>query len=75
LADLQQVAITQINATVDPEFLPVADAFAATFAAQSKLGAADAVYVGGRAAVDLVVGVADKATGMVGRPVRCAYVR
>jgi CubicO group peptidase (beta-lactamase class C family) len=55
--------MTAINGTVDPDFLPVADAFAANFVAQAELGAAVAVYVGDRKAVDLWAGVADRATG------------
>jgi CubicO group peptidase (beta-lactamase class C family) len=56
--------MTAINGTVDPGFRPVADAFAASFAAEAELGAAVAVYVGGRRVVDLWAGVADASTGM-----------
>jgi CubicO group peptidase (beta-lactamase class C family) len=57
--------MTPIHGTVDPDFLPVAEAFAANFVAQPELGAAVAVYVGGRKTVDLWAGIADRSTGML----------
>ncbi|HEX3721882.1 MAG TPA: serine hydrolase domain-containing protein, partial [Nitrolancea sp.] len=59
--------MTAIHGTVDPDFLPVAEAFAANFAAQPEPGAAVAVYVGGRKAVDLWAGIADRSAGMLWR--------
>ncbi|GAA1558932.1 serine hydrolase domain-containing protein [Kribbella lupini] len=47
----------------DERFGPVADAFARNFDDFPELGAAVAVYAGGRKVVDLTGGIADEATG------------
>jgi CubicO group peptidase (beta-lactamase class C family) len=57
--------MTAINGTVEPDFRPVADAFARNFAAKTEIGAAVAVYLDGRKVVDLWAGVADRSTGML----------
>ena len=53
----------EIGGTAEPGFEGVAAAFRANFAEHGEIGAATAVYVGGRKVVDLWGGVADRATG------------
>ena len=55
--------MTEIGGAVEPGFEGVAAAFAANFTAHDEVGAAAAVYVGGRKVVDLWGGIADVATG------------
>ncbi len=55
--------MTDIGGSVDAGFEGVADAFRSNFAEHGEVGAATAVYVGGRKVVDLWGGVADRATG------------
>ncbi|MDP1818363.1 MAG: serine hydrolase domain-containing protein [Acidimicrobiales bacterium] len=55
--------MTEIGGSVDVGFQAVADAFEQNFADHGEIGAAAAVYVGGRKVVDLWGGVADRATG------------
>lgn len=55
--------MTEIAGTVEPGFEGVADAFARNFAEHGEVGAATAVYVGGRKVVDLWGGVADREQG------------
>jgi CubicO group peptidase (beta-lactamase class C family) len=52
-----------VDGWTDPAFGEVRDLFAATFADGRNLGAAVAVYVDGRAVVDLWGGLADERTG------------
>ena len=52
--------MTEIAGTVEPGFEGVADAFARNFSEHGEVGAATAVYVGGRKVVDLWGGVADR---------------
>jgi CubicO group peptidase (beta-lactamase class C family) len=55
--------VTDIGGAVEPGFEGVAEAFATNFAQHEDVGAATAVYVGGRKVVDLWGGSADRATG------------
>lgn len=55
--------MTEIAGTVEPGFEGVAEAFERNFAEHGEVGAATAVYVGGRKVVDLWGGVADRETG------------
>lgn len=55
--------VSELGGSVEPGFEKVADAFAANFAEHGEVGAATAVYVGGRKVVDLWGGVADRDTG------------
>ena len=59
--------VAELGGFAEPGFGPVADALASTFD-QGDLGAGCALYVDGRAVVDLWGGVADKATGRVVGP-------
>jgi CubicO group peptidase (beta-lactamase class C family) len=59
----EEVAVTEIEGSVEPGFEAVADAFRANFADHGELGAATSMYVGGRKVVDLWGGVADQRTG------------
>ncbi|MFF0487884.1 serine hydrolase domain-containing protein [Nocardia sp. NPDC004068] len=54
-----------VNGWVDPAFRAVREVFAADFADGRDLGASVAVFVNGRAVVDLWGGVADERTGRV----------
>lgn len=53
----------ELHGHVDEGFGRVADAFAANFDDHGEVGAAFALYVGGRRAVDVWAGTADPATG------------
>ncbi|WP_433131430.1 serine hydrolase domain-containing protein [Micromonospora sp. CA-240977] len=53
----------QIHGEVDSRFGRVADVFRDNFATRGEVGAAVAVYVGGRKVVDLYGGIADTRTG------------
>ena len=55
--------MTDIGGSVEPGFEGVREAFAQNFVEHGDIGAATAVYVGGRKVVDLWGGVADVATG------------
>ena len=55
--------MTEIGGAVEPGFEAVADAFRANFEQHGEVGAATAVYVGGRKVVDLWGGVADVDAG------------
>lgn len=55
--------MTEIGGAVEPGFEGVAEAFRANFAEHGEVGAAAAVYVGGRKVVDLWGGVADAEAG------------
>ena len=55
--------MVEINGVVEDGFGPVADAFARNFEDFPEVGAAFALYVGGRLCVDVHAGIADKATG------------
>ncbi|WP_395111350.1 serine hydrolase domain-containing protein [Actinomadura sp. SCN-SB] len=55
--------MTTVEGTCDPAFSGVRDVFERNFAEGRELGAAVAVYVGGRKVVDLWGGVADHRTG------------
>jgi CubicO group peptidase (beta-lactamase class C family) len=55
--------MTEIGGAVEPGFEGVAEAFAANFTEHGEVGAATAVYVGGRKVVDLWGGIADRAAG------------
>jgi CubicO group peptidase (beta-lactamase class C family) len=55
--------MTEIGGSVEPGFEGVADAFRANFERHGEVGAAAAVYVGGRKVVDLWGGVADREAG------------
>lgn len=55
--------MTDIGGGVEPGFEGVAEAFAGNFAEHGEVGAACAVYVGGRKVVDLWGGVADRDAG------------
>jgi len=55
------VSDVRIDGTVDPGWGAVADAFARNFTDHGDVGAACAVYVDGRAVVDLWGGLADRA--------------
>jgi CubicO group peptidase (beta-lactamase class C family) len=55
--------VTDIGGSVEPGFEGVADAFRNNFVDHREVGAATAIYVGGRKVVDLWGGVADVATG------------
>ena len=55
--------MTEIGGAVEPGFEGVADAFRANFEEHGEVGAAAAVYVGGRKVVDLWGGVADRDAG------------
>lgn len=57
------MSVTEIGGAVEPGFEAVAEAFAGNFAEHGEVGAACAVYVGGRKVVDLWGGVADRTTG------------
>ncbi|MDT7580246.1 MAG: hypothetical protein QOK35_1510, partial [Pseudonocardiales bacterium] len=61
-----------VEGTCDPAFAGVRDAFAANLADGADLGASVAVYVDGRAVVDLWGGVADERAGRAWeRDTRC----
>jgi CubicO group peptidase (beta-lactamase class C family) len=51
----------RLHGTCDPAFARVADAFAQNFSVEEEIGAATAVYVGGRKVVDLWGGYRDSA--------------
>jgi CubicO group peptidase (beta-lactamase class C family) len=53
----------EVDGIVDSAFALVADEFRANFVERGEIGAAVALYVGGRKVVDLWAGVADKTTG------------
>jgi CubicO group peptidase (beta-lactamase class C family) len=55
--------VTDIGGSVEPGFEPVLEAFRSNFEVHGDVGAATAVYVGGRKVVDLWGGVADRETG------------
>jgi len=55
--------VTEIGGDVEPGFEGVADAFRSNFVEHGDVGAATAVYVGGKKVVDLWGGTADVATG------------
>lgn len=55
--------MTEIGGVVEPGFEGVAEAFRANFEQHGEVGAATAVYVGGRKVVDLWGGVADREAG------------
>ncbi len=55
--------MTEIGGAVEPGFEGVAEAFARNFVDHGDIGAATAVYVGGRKVVDLWGGIADRDTG------------
>jgi CubicO group peptidase (beta-lactamase class C family) len=55
--------MTEIGGSVQPGFEGVATAFRANFEQHGEVGAATAVYVGGRKVVDLWGGIADVQTG------------
>jgi CubicO group peptidase (beta-lactamase class C family) len=55
--------VTEIGGTVEAGFEGVAEAFERNFADHGEVGAAAAVYVGGRKVVDLWGGIADRALG------------
>jgi CubicO group peptidase (beta-lactamase class C family) len=55
--------VTEIGGSVEPGFEGVAAAFASNFVEHGDIGAATAVYVGGRKVVDLWGGVADVDSG------------
>ena len=55
--------MTEIGGSVEPGFEGVAQAFERSFAEHGEVGAATAVYVGGRKVVDLWGGTADITTG------------
>ena len=55
--------MTDIGGSVEPGFEGVADAFRANFEEHGEVGAATAIYVGGKKVVDLWGGVADQDTG------------
>ena len=55
--------MTEIGGTVEPGFEGVAEAFSASFERHGEVGAAAAVYVGGRKVVDLWGGIADREAG------------
>lgn len=55
--------MTEIGGAVEPGFEGVAEAFATNFAEHGEVGAACAVYVGGRKVVDLWGGLADREAG------------
>jgi CubicO group peptidase (beta-lactamase class C family) len=55
--------MTTVEGTCDPAFSGVRDVFERNFAEGRELGAAVAVYAGGRKVVDLWGGVADRRTG------------
>jgi len=55
--------VTEIGGVVEPGFEGVAEAFRANFDQLGEVGAATAVYVGGRKVVDLWGGVADREAG------------
>ena len=55
--------MTDIGGSVEPGFEGVAAAFRANFEEHGEVGAATAVYVGGKKVVDLWGGVADRSTG------------
>jgi CubicO group peptidase (beta-lactamase class C family) len=55
--------MTDIGGSVEPGFEGVADAFRANFEEHGEVGAATAVYVGGRKVVDLWGGMADRDAG------------
>jgi len=55
--------MTEIGGGVEPGFEAVAEAFARNFVDHGEIGAATAVYVGGRKVVDLWGGIADRDTG------------
>jgi CubicO group peptidase (beta-lactamase class C family) len=55
--------MTDIAGSVEPGFEGVADAFRANFEEHGEVGAATAVYVGGRKVVDLWGGIADRDAG------------
>jgi CubicO group peptidase (beta-lactamase class C family) len=55
--------MTEIGGHVEPGFEGVASAFERNFAEHGEVGAATAVYVGGRKVVDLWGGMADEAAG------------
>jgi len=55
--------VTDIGGNVEAGFEGVAEAFAGNFAEHGEIGAATAVYVGGKKVVDLWGGVADRDTG------------
>src|SRR5689334_20289213 len=58
-----RMRIMRPSGYADERFGPVADAFARNFEDVPELGAAIAVYAGGRKVVDLTGGIADEATG------------
>jgi CubicO group peptidase (beta-lactamase class C family) len=53
----------ELHGRCDPDFAPVRDAFAAGFDERGELGAAVAVWSGGRLVVDLWAGAADAGAG------------
>jgi CubicO group peptidase (beta-lactamase class C family) len=55
--------VTEIGGHVEPGFEGVAEAFRSNFEVHGDVGAATALYVGGRKVVDLWGGVADRDTG------------
>jgi CubicO group peptidase (beta-lactamase class C family) len=60
--DTETLVDPRIEGFVEPGYEPVRDVFVENFRARSEVGAACAVYVGGRLVVDLWGGIADRRT-------------